>query len=111
MTSDPNTSSSVHTHGPLDTIVYATNGGGKIVFQDGRESVQLAEGDFALIPAHCEHQEVNESDHEVKWIITRSGGEAIVENLDGWGGKIVDWFLIDLIVPFFSFFFSTHGMA
>jgi len=71
-------------------MIYAATSGGKLVFKDGQESVELAEGDFALIPAHCEHQEVNESDHEVKFIIIRSGPEAIVENLDGWGGKKVD---------------------
>ncbi|KAJ9626961.1 hypothetical protein H2203_003419 [Taxawa tesnikishii (nom. ined.)] len=67
MIAKPHTSSDVHHHGEQDTIV-----------QD------LGPGDFALIPAYKEHQEVNDSDEEVVWIITRSGGEPIVENLKGW---------------------------
>jgi uncharacterized RmlC-like cupin family protein len=45
----------------------------------------LAPGDFALIPAWTEHQEVNDGDEEVTWIITRSGGTPVVVNLEGWG--------------------------
>jgi len=90
MTSLPNTSSPVHTHGELDTIIYATNSGCTVVFQDGKESITLEEGDFVFIPAYCEHQEVNNSDNEVKLIITRSGSEAVTEHKDGWGGKVTE---------------------
>jgi len=51
---------------------------------------RLAPGDFAIIPAWVEHQEVNEGDEEVVWIITRSGGVPQVVNLDGWGGVVVE---------------------
>jgi hypothetical protein len=34
---------------------------------------------------YAEHQEVNEGDEEVEWIITRSGGKPVVVNLEGWG--------------------------
>ncbi|KAJ4325520.1 hypothetical protein N0V94_000663 [Neodidymelliopsis sp. IMI 364377] len=37
------------------------------------------------IPAIAEHQEVNDGDEEVKWIITRGGRSPIVHNLDDWG--------------------------
>lgn len=47
----------------------------------------LAPGDFALIPAFAEHQEVNDGDEEVTWIITRSGRTPVVENLDSWGAS------------------------
>ena len=33
----------------------------------------------------AEHQEVNDGDEEVKWIITRGGRTPIVHNLDDWG--------------------------
>lgn len=56
---------------------------------EGLKKVNLAPGDFALIPAYCEHQEVNEGDEEVEWIITRSGKTPVVVNLEGWGGKEV----------------------
>ena len=70
----------------LDTIVYAVSGHGAIVWgPDGSQRQELAPGDFALIPAYAEHQEVNDSDSEIKWIITRGGRNPIVHNIDGWG--------------------------
>lgn len=87
MTAKPHSRSVVHTHGDQDTIVYAAKGVGKISFEDGRETVEIKEGDFALIPRHCEHQEINDSDEEIVWIIHRSGSDPIVNNLDGWGGE------------------------
>ena len=87
MLAAPHSSSSIHTHGSQNTIIYARRGVGKIVYSDGRASQTLHEGDFALIPAYCQHQEVNDGDEEVEWIITRSGEEPIVENLNDWGGK------------------------
>lgn len=56
-----------------------------MVSEGGRKKQVLEKGDFALIPAFAEHQEVNNGDEEVEWIITRSGRVPIVENLEGWG--------------------------
>ena len=58
-----------------------------MVSEGGKKRQVLTPGDFALIPAHAEHQEVNEGGEEVEWIITRSGRVPIVENLEGWGNK------------------------
>jgi uncharacterized RmlC-like cupin family protein len=55
------------------------------VSDGGQKRQDLAPGDFALIPAYAEHQEVNDGDEEVEWIITRSGRNPVVENLEGWG--------------------------
>ena len=85
MLAKPHSSSAVHHHGDQDTIVYAASGHGTIVSQGGKKRQDLAPGDFALIPAWAEHQEVNNGDEEVRWIITRSGRSPVVENLDGWG--------------------------
>jgi gentisate 1,2-dioxygenase len=68
-----------------DTIVYASRGHGSVISQNGKKRQELAPGDFALIPAWTEHQEVNDGDEEVTWIITRSGGTPVVVNLEGWG--------------------------
>jgi uncharacterized RmlC-like cupin family protein len=65
--------------------VYARRGHGTIVSDGGQKRQDLAPGDFALIPAYAEHQEVNDGDEEVEWIITRSGRNPVVENLEGWG--------------------------
>ena len=56
-----------------------------MISEGGRKRQDLSPGDFALIPAWTEHQEVNEGDEEVTWIISRSGGTPVVVNLKGWG--------------------------
>lgn len=68
-----------------DTIVYAVKGNGTIVSEGGKKREHLTPGDWALIPAHAEHQEANDGDEDVVWAIVRSGREPIVENLDDWG--------------------------
>ena len=67
-----------------DTVVYCVRGRGAVVSEGGNKRQILEKGDFALIPAHAEHQEVNDGDEEVEWIITRSGRCPIVENLQTW---------------------------
>jgi uncharacterized RmlC-like cupin family protein len=68
-----------------DTIVYAAKGHGAIVSgPNGEKRQELVPGDFALIPAYAEHQEVNDSDEDVVWIITRGGRNPIVQNLEHW---------------------------
>ncbi|KAL6716532.1 hypothetical protein ACLMJK_006099 [Lecanora helva] len=84
MIARPHTSSDIHHHGEQDTIVYCVRGRGAVLSEGGRKRQVLEKGDFALIPAHAEHQEVNDGDEEVEWIITRSGRVPIVENLKGW---------------------------
>lgn len=76
------------------------SGRGAIVSENGKKRQALGPGDFALIPAfvgvhlmfldhhsqwQAEHQEVNDGDEEVKWIITRGGRTPTVHNLDSWG--------------------------
>lgn len=51
----------------------------------GKDRQELAPGDYALIPAYAEHQEVNDSDEPVLWCIVRSGRTPKVTNLEGWG--------------------------
>lgn len=64
--------------------MYAAKGNGTIVSDGGSVRQQLSPGDFALIPAFAEHQEVNDSDEDVVWVITRGGRNPIVENVNGW---------------------------
>ncbi|KAL8995011.1 MAG: hypothetical protein Q9188_006910 [Gyalolechia gomerana] len=84
MIAKPHSSSAVHHHGEQDTIVYALSGHGTVVSEAGKKKQDLAPGDFALIPAWAEHQEVNNSSEEVTWIISRSGRAPVVDNLAGW---------------------------
>lgn len=85
MIAKPHTSSAVHHHGEQDTVVYALSGHGTVVSEGGKKRQDLGPGDFALIPAWTEHQEVNDGDQEVTWIIARSGRAPVVTNLDEWG--------------------------
>jgi len=90
MIAQPHTSSAIHHHGEQDTIVYSASGHGTIITNSsssGEKRHNLSPGDFALIPAYVEHQEVNDGEEEVVWIITRSGGTPVVVNLEGWGEK------------------------
>ena len=84
MIATPYSASAVHHHGVQDTIIYCVKGKGAVVSEGGRKKQTLSMGDFALIPAYVEHQEVNDGDEEVEWIITRSGRVPEVVNLDGW---------------------------
>lgn len=71
-----------------DTIVYAKSGHGSIVSENGQVVQDLHPGDFALIPAWAEHQEVNNGDEDCVWIITRSGSTPVVHNLADWSSNL-----------------------
>ena len=85
MIAKPHTASAIHHHGAQDTIVYCRRGRGAVISENGKKRQELAPGDFALIPAYAEHQEVNDGDEEIEWIITRSGRVPVVENIETWG--------------------------
>ncbi|KAI8947916.1 RmlC-like cupin [Xylaria longipes] len=89
MLAKPHTASAVHHHGAQDTVVYAVRGRGAVVSEGGEKRVELEPGDYALIPAFMEHQEVNDGDEDVVWTIVRSGRMPEVVNLTGWGGEPV----------------------
>jgi uncharacterized RmlC-like cupin family protein len=58
------------------------------VSEGGEKREDLAPGDYALIPAYAEHQEVNDGDEDVVWCIVRSGREPKVVNVEkGWGSS------------------------
>ncbi|KAI0468052.1 RmlC-like cupin domain-containing protein [Xylaria cf. heliscus] len=89
MLARPHTASAVHHHGAQDTVVYAVRGRGVVVSEGGKKRVELEPGDYALIPAFMEHQEVNDGDEDLVWTIVRSGRVPEVVNLTGWGGEAV----------------------
>jgi uncharacterized RmlC-like cupin family protein len=83
MLAEPNTASSVHHHGPLETVVYVVAGVSKVRWGDRLEhEADLEPGDFVLIPPYVPHQEVNPSpDKATQWVVVRSGPEPVVVNL------------------------------
>ena len=80
---DPGTQSSVHHHGPLETVVYMVSGQSKVRWGSQLEhEVDFEPGDFLFIPPFVPHQEINPSpDQHTKWVVVRSGREAVVVNL------------------------------
>ena len=80
---DPGTASSVHHHGPLETVVYMVSGQSKVRWGSRLEhEVDLEPGDFVFIPPFVPHQEINPSpDQPTEWVVVRSGPEAVVVNL------------------------------
>jgi uncharacterized RmlC-like cupin family protein len=83
MLAEPNTASSVHHHGPLETVVYVVAGVSKVRWGNRLEhEVDLETGDFVLIPPFVPHQEVNPSpDKPTQWVVVRSAPESVVVNL------------------------------
>jgi len=83
MLAEPNTASSVHHHGPLETVVYVLSGMSKVRWGSRLErEVDLEPGDFVFIPPYMPHQEINSSpDQPTQWVVVRSGPEAVVVNL------------------------------
>ena len=75
----------------LDTIIYAASGKGVLVTNphDDVEKLQrheLSAGDFAFVPPWTEHQELNETDEDVVWVLIRSGPHPVVVYMTDWGG-------------------------
>jgi|GEM_PF-1098354 len=83
MLAEPDTASSVHHHGPLETVVYVLSGRSTVRWGNRLEhDTDLEAGDFVYIPPYMPHQEINLSpDQPTQWIVVRSGGEAVVVNL------------------------------
>jgi uncharacterized RmlC-like cupin family protein len=83
MLAEPNTESTVHHHGPLETVVYVLSGQSKVRWGSQLErEANLEPGDFLYIPSYMPHQEINPSkDQATQWVVVRSGPEAIVVNL------------------------------
>ena len=83
MLAEPNTASSVHHHGHLETVVYVLSGKSRVRWGSRLEhEVDLESGDFVLIPPYVPHQEINPSpDQTTTWVVVRSGRETVVVNL------------------------------
>ncbi|KAK6859616.1 hypothetical protein PG990_013128 [Apiospora arundinis] len=90
LTAKPRCASAVHHHGEQDTIIYAASGTGILMTNpdnDGElKKHELSPGDFAFVPPWTEHQEVNDTDEDVVWILIRNGPTPLVFYLTDWGG-------------------------
>ncbi|KAK7914977.1 cupin domain-containing protein [Apiospora marii] len=90
LTAKARCASAVHHHGEQDTIIYAASGTGILMTNPGNEGElvkhELSPGDFAFVPPWTEHQEVNDTDEDVVWILIRNGPTPLVFYLEDWGG-------------------------
>lgn len=78
----PRSRSAVHHHGEAETAVYCIRGRQRVYYGENFEKfIEFGEGDFAYIPPHMPHIEVNDWDEEYFGIIARSPSNIVV-NLD-----------------------------
>jgi uncharacterized RmlC-like cupin family protein len=73
-----------HHHGELESVIYVLKGRARMRWGDALEYVaEAGPGDFIYVPPFVPHQEINASDDQaLECVMVRSGGEAVVVNLD-----------------------------
>ena len=73
-----------HHHGPLESVIYVLKGRARMRWGEALEFVaEAGPGDFIFVPPFVPHQEINaSSDEALECVLVRSGGEAVVVNLD-----------------------------
>jgi uncharacterized RmlC-like cupin family protein len=83
MLAEPNTASTVHHHGPLETVVYVAAGRSRVRWGTRLEhETEVEAGDFFFIPPFLPHQEINPAtDQATLWVVVRSDPEAVVVDL------------------------------
>jgi uncharacterized RmlC-like cupin family protein len=73
-----------HHHGELESVIYVLKGRARMRWGEALEFVaEAGPGDFIYVPPFVPHQEINASpDEPLECVLVRSGGEAVVVNLD-----------------------------
>ena len=80
----PDARTGAHHHGPVESVIYVVKGRARMRWGEALEYVaEAGPGDFIYVPPFAPHQEINASPDEVlECVLVRSGGEAVVVNLD-----------------------------
>jgi uncharacterized RmlC-like cupin family protein len=80
----PGARTGAHHHGELESVIYVIRGRARMRWGENLEFVDEAgPGGFIFVPPYVPHQEINALDDEpLECILTRSGQEPIVVNLD-----------------------------
>ncbi len=73
-----------HHHGELESVIYVLKGKARMRWGENLEfTAEAGPGDFIFVPPFVPHQEINALDDEtLECVLVRSGGEAVVVNLD-----------------------------
>ena len=79
-----NAKTGAHHHGALESVIYVIRGKARMRWGENLEFIaEAGPGDFIYVPPYVPHQEINASDDEpLSCVLVRSGGEAVVVNLD-----------------------------
>jgi uncharacterized RmlC-like cupin family protein len=80
----PGAKTGAHHHGDLESVIYVVKGRARMRWGEALEFVaEAGPGDFIYVPPFVPHQEINALDDEaLECVLVRSGGEAVVVNLD-----------------------------
>ncbi len=80
----PDAKTGAHHHGDLESVIYVLRGRARMRWGDALEFVaEAGPGDFIFVPPFVPHQEINAAaDEPLECVLMRSGGEAVVVNLD-----------------------------
>lgn len=73
-----------HHHGKLESVIYVVSGLARMRWGERLEfTAEAGPGDFIWVPPYVPHQEINASeDTELRCVLTRSGQDPVVVNLD-----------------------------
>src|SRR4051795_10684571 len=84
VTIHPDAKTGAHHHGDLESVIYVVSGLARMRWGERLEYVaEAGPGDFIWVPPWVPHQEINASpDTELRCVLTRSGQEPVVMNLD-----------------------------
>ena len=79
-----NAKTGAHHHGDLESVIYVVKGRARMRWGEALEfTAEAGPGDFIYVPPFVPHQEINASpDEPLECVLVRSGGEAVVVNLD-----------------------------
>jgi uncharacterized RmlC-like cupin family protein len=80
----PDAKTGAHHHGPVESVIYVVKGRARMRWGEALEYVaEAGPGDFIYVPPFVPHQEINASaDETLECVLVRSGGEALVVNLE-----------------------------
>lgn len=80
----PHAKTGAHHHGDLESVIYVLRGRARMRWGERLEFVaEAGPGDFIYVPPFVPHQEINAgTDEPLECVLVRSGGEAVVVNLD-----------------------------
>ena len=73
-----------HHHGHLESVIYVVKGKARMRWGDQLQFIaEAGPGDFIYVPPYVPHQEINAlDDAPLECVLTRSGQEPVVVNLD-----------------------------